>query len=133
MTVVNAEIRRWQSIPEPTDIVVNNQLANTGYTVTRLPDNFVTPPPGSTPNPTPDSKGDSMWIIFVCVGVGLLVVLVGTIACIQKYKATHNAPVSLDEQTMPADINTSNTEIVFMPSSHYQDHNYHSLFEDPHV
>ena len=135
-TIIEAEIKRWRATLRPADDAINTGLGSTGYTVTKLADDYVAPIPGSTPNsthsPTPKSTGDSMWIIFVCVGGGLLVMLVGAIVCIQHYKA-QNAQMLPLEDAAPDITQPSRAETVFVPIPQYNDHNYHSLFVDPHV
>jgi len=136
-TIIEAEIKRWTATSRPADDVVNTELVNAGLTVTKLADDYVAPLPGSTPNstpsPTPKSTGDSMWIIFVCVGGGLLVMLVGAIVCIQHYKAAQNAPMLPLEDAAPDITQPSRAETVFVPIAQYNDHNYHSVFVDPHM
>jgi hypothetical protein len=141
MTVVRADIKRWQAISKPAnDNDIINALVTTSYTVVKLADNYVEPDAGSTPHSapestpssTPDSTGDSTWIVFVCVGGALLVLLVGAIVCIQHYKAMHNnipLPIETDSGTIPI----STAETVFVPISQYCDQNYHSLYADPHA
>jgi len=124
-TIIQAKIKRWTATPKPTDSVVNAGLASTSYDVTRLTNDYVAPNAGSTPT----STGDSMWIIFVCVGGGLLVVLVGAIMCIQHYKTTQNAQLLQQVNTPPGVITTS-AETVFVPITQYDDH---SLYVDPHL
>jgi len=131
MTIVKAEIKRWQVIQRPTIAAVNTQLTNTAYVVVKLDDNFETSTPGSTPNPTPDSTGDSMWIIFVCVGGGLLVLLVGAVVCIQHYKAAQNAQLPAGDVALDTTVPTR-AETVFVPIAPYSSQNYHSLYVDPH-
>jgi len=70
-----------------------------------------------------------MWIIFVCVGGGRLVVLVGAIVCIQHYKATQNAQMSQLGNAASDAIGTTE-ETVFVPIAQYDDH---SLYVDPHA
>jgi len=125
-TIVEAEIKRWKAIQGPTNAAaVIAQLTGHGYAVVRLDDNYETPAPGSTPDPTPDSTGGSMWIILVCVGGGLLVLLVGAIVCIQHYKATQNS----QEPPLENVQDTTTAETVFVP---IMDQNHHSLYADPH-